>query len=209
MEPTHDTPIKSAYIDFVLKSGQRPGSVMSFSASIGMAEREFYQEHPSFEVLEATIFKDYFLLTMAQLEADEEYAQYDVGTKLLSIYYTWLAVLNENRSMVKFMESQNRRGLLLPTYQTEVKEEFADVVRRLLKEGMAQGEFADRWMISRYYKDAIWLNARFVLDYWLHDQSRSFERTDAAVEKSVRVTLDLIRPNVIDSGLDLIRFLVN
>lgn len=199
--------LKSTYTDLVLSTGKRPASVRSFAESMGQQERDFYQFFASFDALEAAIFNDYFQTAVQQLEADPEYQQYEVGTKLLSIYYTWLAVLNDHRSMVQFMEKQNRRGFALPIYQEQVKEEFTDLVRRVLKSGLNEGEVADRWFVSRYYKDMLWLNARFVLEYWLHDRSRSFERTDAAVEKSVRFTLDLMRPNALDSGVDLVRFL--
>jgi len=198
---------RQAYVAYVLQHGARPPSVQSFAESLGLSEADFYQSYASFEALEAEIFNGYLEETIAQLEADPDYLQYDVAGKLLSVYYTWLAVLNEQRSLVAFMDRKSSALLGAPPYQELAREEFIDLVQRIVKQGLETGELADRWFLSRYYQDLIWVNARFVLDYWLHDRSRSFERTDAAIEKSVRFTLDLIRPNAIDSGVDLLRFL--
>jgi hypothetical protein len=46
-----------------------------------------------------------------------------------------------------------------------------------------------------------------VIDFSLKDDSRGYERTDAFIEKSVAVAFDLIRTQVVDSALDLARFL--
>ncbi|MEI7774534.1 MAG: hypothetical protein WCK17_07130, partial [Verrucomicrobiota bacterium] len=57
------------------------------------------------------------------------------------------------------------------------------------------------------YPDAFYTHFRGVIDFSLKDDSRGYERTDAFIEKSVAVAFDLIRTQVVDSALDLARFL--
>ncbi len=200
--------IASAYVAYVLANDQRPASVRQFADTLSLSENQFYQHYASFEALEAAIFQEYFEDAVHQLEASAEYAQYDVATKILSVYFTWLEALTQRRSFVQFIDRQAGQGIEAPAYQQGVRTEFLDFVRRILKKGMESGEIADRWFLTRYYKDLLWANARFVYNYWLHDSSRSFEKTDVAIEKSVRFMLELIRPNALDAGVDLARFLL-
>lgn len=200
--------IATAYVTYALTYGKRPASIQQFAEKLDMTESQFYQNYASFDALERQIFQGYFEEAISQLEGDAEYAQYDIATKILSIYFTWLETLTQHRSFVQFLDRLAESGLEAPAYQQGTKEEFQDTVRRILKQGMDSGEIADRWFLTRYYKQLLWANARFVYNYWLHDQSRSFERTDAAIEKSVRFVLELIRPNAVDAGVDLARFLI-
>ncbi len=201
--------LSQAYYEHLVSQGKRPQSVASFCLTWGLTEADFYEQYGSFSAIEGEFILQYFITTIDQLESDPDYLSYDVGTKLLSVYFTWLAVMGEHRSFIKVVDRLAKPQLLgLPAYLVPVKEEFMDFVRRLLKQGLQSGELSDRWVLSRYYKNLLWTNARFVLDYWLHDQSKSFERSDAAIEKSARFALDLIRPNAFDSGIDLVRFLV-
>jgi len=45
------------------------------------------------------------------------------------------------------------------------------------------------------------------MNFWKNDDSKSFENTDAAVEKSVNLSLDLIEKGPLDSMLDFAKFL--
>jgi hypothetical protein len=47
-----------------------------------------------------------------------------------------------------------------------------------------------------------------VIDFHLRDSSPRYERTDAFIEKSTTVLFDLIGRQVLDSGFDLLRFLL-
>ena len=52
-----------------------------------------------------------------------------------------------------------------------------------------------------------WLQALFVLKYWLDDNSNQFEMTDAAIEKAVNLSFQLIKSNTLDSLLDFGKFI--
>jgi len=47
----------------------------------------------------------------------------------------------------------------------------------------------------------------FLLVFWKEDESPGFEKTDAAVEKSVNLAFDLIGKGAVDSFIDFAKFL--
>ncbi|MEJ7665766.1 MAG: hypothetical protein WKG07_42725 [Hymenobacter sp.] len=47
---------------------------------------------------------------------------------------------------------------------------------------------------------------QFILLFFVRDQSVNFERTDAAVEKAVTLSFDLVGRNTLDSAFDFGRF---
>ena len=58
------------------------------------------------------------------------------------------------------------------------------------------------------YPRFFWQQVLFVLGYFAKDDSINFERTDAAVEKAVTLSFDLVGRNTLDSAVDFVRFLV-
>ena len=74
-------------------------------------------------------------------------------------------------------------------------------------EGKETQEIANRPVISDRYDEALWIQVLFVLKYWLDDNSPRFEKTDAAIEKSVNLAFDLMGKSALDSFLDFAKFL--
>jgi hypothetical protein len=95
----------------------------------------------------------------------------------------------------------------LPTDTREFKEKFSDFASELILEGKETQEIASRPLITEKYDEALWLQVGFVFRYWLDDNSPRFEKTDAAIEKSVNFAFDLMGKSALDSFLDLAKFL--
>jgi hypothetical protein len=83
---------------------------------------------------------------------------------------------------------------------------FYDYIRDLIKEGYQTGEVKERKFISDQYVHGFWVQALFVLRYWIKDDSDRFEMTDAAIEKAVNLSFQLISTGTIDSILDFGKF---
>lgn len=198
--------ILTAYQSFVLQQGHRPASVRAFAESLEMEERAFYEHFSSFQHLEQQLFLNLFEQTTARLEASPEYETYGTPEKLLALFYTWIEVLTGERSLLVFLRDQYGNGCFGASYAEPTGEEFRMFVKGILKEGMANGEVADRLFVPRYYRDAFWLEAKSILRFWLKDNSKNFEKTDALIEKTVRFSYDIIRPNTLDSGWDLVKY---
>jgi len=57
------------------------------------------------------------------------------------------------------------------------------------------------------FSEGAWIQFLFILKFWLEDTSKSFEKTDIIIEKSVNTVVDLLDTKPLESLLDLGKFL--
>ena len=198
--------IRDAYAKYWLENGKRPVSVYTFVQQLGIAETDFYDKYASFDAVEKDIWRAIFEDTLEKLKADETYRSYGVREKLLAFYFLWVQELRGNRSYILL---QRERYLVPGTHLDKLetfRAAFFDYIRELIKEGYQTGEVKERKFISDQYVHGFWAQALFVLRYWIKDDSERFEMTDAAIEKAVNLSFQLISSGTIDSLLDFGKF---
>jgi hypothetical protein len=198
--------ITAAYIDFILTKGKKPTSVYEFTSKIKIDEQDFYSFFNSFEGLEKSIWAGFVQTTLDTLAASEEYNSYPVKEKLLSFYYTLVEVLKKNRSFI-LVSVEKEAELIRNNVLSKTREVFKDYTSQLMAEGTGSGEIVKRPYISDKYPEGLWLQMLFVIRFWVKDDSKGFEKTDAAIEKAVKVSFDLMGPGAVDSLLDMAKFL--
>lgn len=136
---------------------------------------------------------------------DENYAGYSVREKMLAFIYTFLQTMSEDVSKFSSFLKQQRIPFVKNAGLEELRKLFSDYCDSLILEGTNSGEIQARPFIANYYKNVLWNAFLAVLYYWASDTSENKEHTDVLVEKSVHFTFDLLSPNAIDSGVDLIQ----
>ena len=198
--------ITDAYIEFYLNKGKKPASVYEFMGKLKMEEKDFYQFFGSFEGLEKSIWAGFINTTLETLSDSEEYESYPVKQKLLSFYYTLAEVLKSKRSFI-LLSTEKEAELLKNHTLSKARDVFQAFVSQLLQEGTESGEIVKRPYITDRYPEVLWLQLLFVLRFWIKDESAGFEKTDAAIEKAVKVSFDLMGPGAVDSLIDMVRFL--
>jgi Tetracyclin repressor-like, C-terminal domain len=200
--------IKQAYMEHFLENGTPPPSVFAFTKKLKMKEAEFYDYFNSFELLESNIWLGFLNETITKIESDTVYANYSVREKLLAFYYTWIEILKNNRSYVtQTWGLIDKRKLKTPVFMTDLKVGFKDYARDLVMEGKESQEVQPRRFLDERYPDAFWLQFLMILDFWVKDKSKGFEKTDAMIEKSVNTSFDLIGSTALDSILDYAKFM--
>ncbi|MBL6449245.1 TetR/AcrR family transcriptional regulator [Fulvivirga sp. 29W222] len=201
--------ITEAYREYVLLNGSQPPSVFQFMKNLKMKEDVFYEYYGSFENLEKEIWSGYITETTSILHNDDNYAAYSSREKLLAFYYTLIEVLKKDRSYVSYSFKNVKRPELTPSFLKEFKTDFIDFVQGILNEGLDTEEIIKRPLISDRYKDGLWLQLMFVLNFWLKDESKGFINTDAAIEKSVHLSFELMGRGPLDTMVDFAKFLYN
>ena len=197
-----------AFIEHVLETGKPPVSVYKFAQSIGLPEEEFYNYYTSFQGVKGAVWDQIFDETMAMMRAQEVYPSYSAKEKLLAFYYTWIEVLRKNRSyLLALYENHTDFKKVTPQEVRSFRHKFKDFAKGIIIEGKANDEVVDRKYLSDKYDEVLWLETLFLFQFWLKDTSVSFEKTDVAIEKSVRLTFDLIGRTAVDSFVDLAKFL--
>ncbi|WPP52218.1 TetR/AcrR family transcriptional regulator [Catalinimonas niigatensis] len=208
--PDKSVKIREAYIDYLLEHGAAPASVYHFMKILKMKEGVFYEYYNSFSAIEKDIWKGYFDKTLSRIQSDSVYNEYTVREKLLAFYYTWIEVLRDNRSYVTYSvngaKRQNLRRMNMD-FLSSFKTSFLDYVNDLIAEGKETEEIVDRPIVGSRYDDGLWQQLLFVLKFWVNDDSKGFERTDAAIEKAVNLSFDLMSRSALDAAFDFARFL--
>jgi hypothetical protein len=198
--------IQKAYIDYVLTEGHQPKSVYVFAKQNNMAEEEFYRFFGSFDAVEQSIWADLTLKTLSEVRGQEIWAQYSAREKALSFFYSFFELLKSNRSFAVY-SIKKQRGLGTPKVLEPTKDIFENFAEGILNAGIETSELTDRKFFSKRYKDALWIQFGFVLNFWINDDSAGFEKTDEAIEKGVNVTFDLFQRSPIDNLFEYGKFL--
>jgi hypothetical protein len=197
----------ASYVEFVLTNGKRPPSVYKFCLDLGIKEEEFYNHVGSFSGLEKLIWKGFIDKVIGRLLADDTFPGFTVREKILVFYYSLLEELKKHRSYILFQLENSRKPEITPEYITLFKSGFESFMENILQEGKGTGEVANRPMLDKRYPQLFWLHMGFILVFWKEDNSPGFEKTDAAVEKSVNLAFDLIGKGAVDSAIDFAKFL--
>ncbi len=194
------------YWDDVLTQGARPQSVYAFCKRLDIEEAEFYQHFASFASLEAAYWEATVEETLKVLEADEDYAEYSADQKLLAFFYTYISHIQPRRS--RFTERFPRSLVGSHAVLNGMRQAFESYAAGIVDEGVKQGIYADRKKLTDLYPKGIFLHFFAVINYYLRDTSVGFENTDAFIEKSVNLGSQMAAHGVLESGLDLLRFIV-
>ncbi|MGI4863437.1 MAG: hypothetical protein ACRYFZ_05895 [Janthinobacterium lividum] len=207
MEPTL---LKPAYLDYLRRHGHAPKTVFAFADAQGITEGEFYRHYASFAAIDRDAWVEFGREARAQAAQEPAWQGYGAREKLLAFYYTLLEILKNNRSFVLLTlgRSQRRMPALVPKVLDKFEADFKDFVEEILHEGRATGEIASRPFLQDGYGRVFLRQLQFILLFFVRDESVNFERTDAAVEKAVTLSFDLVGRNTFDSALDFGRFLL-
>ncbi len=199
--------IISAYMEWVLLKEKAPLSVFKFCRENNFKEAEFYEFFGSFEGLQKAIWNSFYQQTIHLVNKDESYPNYSNQEKLLTFFYTFFELLTLNRSYLLFTlrEHQNMMRNLgqLKRLRVNIKHFAAELIRennedkklKILKQSVT------------VFSEGAWLQTLFLLKYWMDDNSAGFEKTDIAIEKSVRAIFDVFDTQPLESILDFGKFL--
>jgi hypothetical protein len=201
--------IQKAYIDFVLTQGEQPKSVYIFAKKIKTTEEEFYRFFASFDAIERHVWTAFATTTIAEIETQEVWNQYSSREKALSFFYGFFELLKSSRSFVVYSIKRQPKTLLTPQIFQGLKEVFEIFCSNLITEGIESDELSDRKHLTKRYKDALWVQLVFILNFWINDNSTGFEKTDEAIEKGINVTFDLFQRSPIDNLFEYGKFLVD
>lgn len=200
--------ILEGFVNHVLEHGSEPASVFKFAKELKMKEEEFYTYFTSFDSIKSSIWVSIYDQTLESIESQEVFKEYSAREKFLGFLFTWIEELKKNRSYLLSLYGDKTKSLKqLPSDTKEFKEKFKDFAGEIILEGKETQEIASRPFITEKYDEALWLQLAFVFRFWLDDRSPRFEKTDAAIEKSVNLAFDLMGKSALDTFVDFAKFL--
>lgn len=211
--------IKESFIAYISAHDKKPKSVSEFVENEEFCEQEFHEQFTSFQTLESEIWGEMIEKTIEKVQSEDVYNEYSGREKMLSFYFTLIEVLKPHRSFVTFyfrmQNDHDQNGNCkkrLPFNRFSIfkmfREEYIDFTKDVLMEASDTGEVLMRPFISDKYAELIWPQTYFIIKFWVEDKSADFENTDAAIEKSVNLSFDLMGKTPLDSAFDFGKFVI-
>ena len=195
------------YINSVLEHEKEPHSVYRFCKELKIEESAFYAHFGSLDQLKAHIFTQFFNNAIDLIQKEKGYQSKTPKEKLLSFYFTFFEVLLLNRSYVLFALNKQKTPLEKMATLKSLRHAFKEFFTVLIQDGNAlkQSKFSQH--PETVFAEGAWLQFIFLLKFWIEDTSSGFEKTDMAIEKSVRTVFDLFDSTPVDSVIDFGKFL--
>ena len=195
------------YTQSVLEQEKEPTSVYRFCKDLKIVEDEFYNHFASLEDLRRKIFSEFFNNTLSLIEKEKGYVSKLPKEKLLSFYFTFFEVLLINRSYVLIALRGDKSSINKMAILKFLRSSFKKFAIVLIQDGNALKQSRLSQHSETVFSEGAWIQLLFLLKFWMEDSSAGFEKTDMAIEKSVRTVFDLFDTTSFDSVIDFGKFL--
>ena len=202
-----DNKIISLYMNDVLENNHNTKNVYVFCKNNAIEESGFYSFFSSLDAVKQSIWIKFFENTTSTLQKDENYANYPDKNKLLSLYFTLFETLTLNRSYVVYSLMENKEGMKNLKDFKEFRNHFKKFISNIIENGNSGISDNVAKITKPVFSEGAWIQFLFILKFWLDDTSKSFEKTDIIIEKSVNTVVDLLDTKPLESLFDLGKFL--
>lgn len=199
--------IVSLYMEYTLEHNEKPKSVYLFAKQNNFSEAEFYSFFGTIESIEKEIFKMFLEKTVALLQMDPNYHGYDMKSKMLSFYFTFFELLTANRSYVSQSLTADKIQLKNLKQLTALRMAFLDYVTSIISDEYRIKQEKLQKMQEKALQESSWIQFLMTMKFWLEDDSAAFEKTDIYIEKSVKLSFELMNIAPIDSLIDFGKFM--
>ncbi|WP_109300543.1 TetR family transcriptional regulator C-terminal domain-containing protein [Aquimarina sp. AU474] len=199
--------IISKYMEYVLDNDGFPKSVYKFCKEVKISEDNFYSFFGSIESLNKSIWNTFFTTTVDAMNKNKEYAEFSSRDKMLTFFYTFFEMLSLNRSYVLFALRQYDMPFKNINQLKGLRRHIKGFAEELIDQDNEVKHYKFTKNPSAIFSEGAWLQFLFLLNFWVGDESASFEKTDVAIEKSVNTIFDLFDNTPLHNVLDFGKFL--
>jgi hypothetical protein len=199
--------IVSLYMNYRLENNDKPKSVYQFTKTNGFDETEFYTFFGTLESVEKEIFKMFFDKTVELIQKDPSYETYDMKSKMLSFYFTFFELFSANRSYVVMSLKEHQNQLKNLMQLSGLRVGFKNYITQIISDEVRTQHEKFQNFQEKAIQETSWIQFLLTMKFWLDDESPAFEKTDIYIEKSVKVTFELMNIAPIDSLIDFGKFI--
>lgn len=198
--------ILEAYKVYILEEGKSPPTVFKFMRDIDLTEGVFYDHYASFEALHSSLWVAAFEEVMSSLGGDETYEEYTVREKWLAFYFAFFERLKRERSLYIHLWPEGPDFFRSSSIK-KLRNAYRSQASSWLDEAEEEGSIREGWLPQEIKEEIAWWKMAFLIQFWTKDDSNGFERTDAAIEKTIHLLFDVLSNEVGEKLVDLAKFL--
>jgi len=194
-------------MNYVLEHQEAPKNVFTFCKNNLIEESDFYSFFGSFDSLKQQIWVKFFENAVASIEKESAFETYTDKNKLLTFYFTLFELLTLNRSYVLYTLEENGEGIKNLKNLKLFRNHFKDYIKTIIHSNTDEKNEKLTRFTEPVFSEGAWVQFLFILKFWMNDTSKSFEKTDVLIEKSVNTVVDLLDTKPLESLFDLGKFL--
>lgn len=202
-----DNYIISLYMNDILEDNHNTKNVYVFCKKNNIEEATFYSFFGSLDAVKQAVWTKFLENAISTLEKDANYDSYPNKNKLLSLYFTLFEILTLNRSYVVYSLMENKEGMRNIKDFKQFRINFKEFVQDFMDTSTSDSQGQVLKITKPIFSEGAWIQFLFILKFWMDDTSKSFEKTDIIIEKSVNTVVDLLDTKPLESLFDLGKFL--
>lgn len=183
-------------------------SIAQLCKSKKIAQSQFKSEFESIENFEKFVWCELMRSSIETANSDTQFATFSNREKLLTLYFTFFDNCGLNSEFLKQSIKHHGRPGMIKVLKM-LKQEFSSFVNFNLKFSLPlENQYAAQFnsMSNVAIGEAFYGQLLFLLDFWSKDSSLEFEKTDMAIEKTVKASMDIINVTPVKSVIDLAKF---
>lgn len=202
-----DDVIISMYMDYVLEHEIAPKSVYKFCKSNGFEESIFYDYFGSVVGIQKAIWEKFYTNTQGLISKNEEFEHFSNKDKMLTFFFSFFELLTLNRSYV-FLAFENDGNVMKNMNQLKgLRKHIKGFATELIEDGNTAKNLKITKHNPQLFSEGAWVQFLFILKFWMDDDSPGFEKTDVAIEKSIKTVFDIFDNTPLDNIVDFGKFL--
>lgn len=198
--------IFEAYMDSVLMHEKYPTNVYKFCKDQKISETDFYEHFGNLEILQKEIWVAFHEHTMTLMNK-QDLVEASPKEKLLTYFFTLFEMLTANRSYCLFTLGNGMEISQKMHQLSSLRKHVRSFATEIIQQGNDEKQYKLLKHPESIFAEAVWVQFMFLLRFWVNDNSKAFEKTDAAIEKSVHTAFDVFETKALDSILDFGKFL--
>ena len=202
-----DDVIISMYMDYVLEHEVVPKSIYKFCKSNGFDESVFYDNFGSVEGIRKAIWNKFYTNTEGLITKNEEFDSFSNQDKMLTFFFSFFELLILNRSYVLFALKSEKNVMKNLDQLKGLRKHIKGFASELIEDANAEKNFKITKHNPRVFSEGAWVQFLFILKFWMDDDSPGFEKTDVAIEKSIKTVFDIFDNTPLDNIIDFGKFL--
>jgi hypothetical protein len=196
------------YILHCNRNGKMPVSIFEFCENIQITESQFYDEFSDLASIEAEILAQVWSDSLSKVSSQDYYHELSQQEKLLSVVYAFFENLKNYRSYLLLKYKDWKNPMQSIETMNALKNHFFEYLDGLKIENTEIGIPQVDKYLDKGMHHGLFTNLAFVMNFWLNDKSKGFEKTDACIEKSFALSFELISNNAIQKAFDFGKFLL-
>lgn len=182
--------------------------ISSFCKAHKVSKKQFNSVFESIDDIEQQVWAELMKAAILTTTSDSQLSSFTMREKLLTLYYTFFENCALNHSFLKASIAHHGRTGMLKVLKP-LKEEFVPVINGFqsisIPFSKQYGESINK-LANSAVGESFYAQLLFLLDFWSKDESVDYEKTDIAIEKTVRASMDMLDVTPVKSVIDFAKF---